>query len=252
MSDQAPQTPMPTSAPQAGAPRDVGHWASKVDRLGITGEASPYGYNVVGRKVAGPQQGFGRMWQRTYTVDLGSAVAPAALVADWRSHFGDFWPKGGIFHGALTGIEPGDVAPLEVGAAHGPKLATGVLVLYADDEAFTFITPEGHMFAGLITFSAEDVAGSTQAQVRILMRTSDPLFEAGWPVMRRGESTFWKATLRNVAASHGVRGADPVERTECVDPHRLWRNWTNVRHNAAIRSVLHLLTRPLRRPVPAT
>ena len=34
------------------------------------------------------------------------------------------------------------------------KLSTGVMVLYADEESFTLMTPEGHMFAGWITFSA--------------------------------------------------------------------------------------------------
>ena len=36
----------------------------------------------------------------------------------------------------------------------GMKLSTGVMVLYADDESFTLMTPQGHMFAGWITFSA--------------------------------------------------------------------------------------------------
>ena len=34
------------------------------------------------------------------------------------------------------------------------KLSTGVMVLYADEESFTLMTPQGHMFAGWITFSA--------------------------------------------------------------------------------------------------
>ena len=36
------------------------------------------------------------------------------------------------------------------------KLSTGVMVLYADDESFTLMTPQGHMFAGWITFSATE------------------------------------------------------------------------------------------------
>jgi hypothetical protein len=35
-----------------------------------------------------------------------------------------------------------------------PVVSTGVLVLYADDTSFSFISPEGHMFVGMITFSA--------------------------------------------------------------------------------------------------
>ena len=30
-----------------------------------------------------------------------------------------------------------------------------MFVLYADEESFTLMTPQGHMFAGGITFSAE-------------------------------------------------------------------------------------------------
>ena len=29
------------------------------------------------------------------------------------------------------------------------------MVIYADDESFSFMTPQGHMFAGMITFSAD-------------------------------------------------------------------------------------------------
>ena len=36
------------------------------------------------------------------------------------------------------------------------KLSTGVMVLYADEESFTLMTPQGHMFAGWITFSATE------------------------------------------------------------------------------------------------
>ena len=37
----------------------------------------------------------------------------------------------------------------------GPLISTGVMVIFADDESFSFMTPQGHMFAGMITFSAE-------------------------------------------------------------------------------------------------
>ena len=38
---------------------------------------------------------------------------------------------------------------LDLGMPGGMKLSTGVLVMYADDESFTLMTPQGHMFAGL-------------------------------------------------------------------------------------------------------
>jgi hypothetical protein len=226
------------------APRDAGNWAPKVTRLSVDADRAAVGFNVAGKRVTGPQQGFGRLWQRTYTAPLGSAVDPHALIAEWKEHFGDFWTKGNRFHGAL--IRPGEVAPIAVDTGAGIKLSTGVLVLYADDESFTFMTPEGHMFAGWITFSAfEDTAG-TSARIQVLIRPNDPIFELGWPVMKRMEDKFWKATLSNVAAHFGVADVAIEEKTVLVDKRWIWRNARNIWHNAGIRSVLHLLTAPVR------
>ncbi len=230
----------------AAAPRDAGNWAAKVERLTVPAEAAKHGYNVEGKRVAGPQQGFGRLWQRSYTASLGRAVSPQTLVANWRAHFGGYWPRGGRFYGSLASLQPGDVAALQASG-----LATGVFVLYADDTSFTFLTPEGHMFAAMITFSAAaDEEGSTIARIDILLRNSDPLFEVMWPVSKRGEDGFWSGTLRNLAAAHGIRGIDVVEHTECVDRKRLWHNWRNVRYNTAMRTVWHGVSAPFR-PRPA-
>jgi hypothetical protein len=227
-------------------PRNAASWATNVGPLEVSPEHAAAGYNISGRRVTGPQQGFGRLWQRTYSTNLGRAITPKDLVTDWKLHFGDFWPKGATFHTAITGVTPGVVAPIGINAAPGMELATGILVLYADDESFTFMTPEGHMFAGMITFAAESVAGTTEASIKILIRPNDPLYELGWPVMRRREDTFWSATLVNLAAKHGVPDAEVTEETVCVDRKRLWSNWRNVRHNAGVRSGLHTVTKPFR------
>lgn len=229
------------------APKDTGNWATKVDRLAAPDEKSKVGYNVTGKKVTGPQQGFGKLWQRTYSTNVGSSVGAKALIRDWKLNFGDYWPPGSVFHNTLTGIEPGDVAPIEVGiASHGPKLATGILVIYADEESFTFMTPEGHMFAGMITFSAEDRDSSAQVEIKILIRPSDPIWELAWPVCRRKEDQFWMGTLTNLAAHYGINDAAVTEATVCVDPKRLWANWRNVWHNSGIRSGIHIVTAPIR------
>src|SRR3954470_5468700 len=86
--------------PAAHVPRDLGNWADKVVRLQVSEEVAAAGYNVTGKRLTGPQQGFGRLWQRSYGVDLGQAVTPAALVADWKQNFGSFWPKNATFHAA--------------------------------------------------------------------------------------------------------------------------------------------------------
>jgi hypothetical protein len=224
-------------------PRDAGNWAKNVDRLHVADGQKEFGYNIEGMRVAGPMQGFGRLWQRTYTADLGEAVTPEKLIENWRANFGSYWPKSGRFHGAVTSIRPGDVAPL---TASG--IVTGVMVLYADDTSFTFLTPEGHMFAAMITFSGETMAaGNTVAQIRMLLRTSDPIWEASWPIARRAEDTFWRGTLGNLAAAHGAPGAVLAGETLCLDKRRMWKNWPNVWHNAGFRTAWHTLTTPRRR-----
>jgi len=106
--------------------------------------------------------GFGRMWQKTYRTALG-AVTPQQAITVLKEHFPEFWPAGNRFFAPLAGIAPGEVAALDLTMPGGLKLSTGVLVLYADDESFTLMTPEGHMFAGWITFSAFTEDGQTGA-----------------------------------------------------------------------------------------
>ena len=102
-----------------------------------------------------PIQGFGKMWQKTYRVSLADTdVTPQEAIAVWKDEFPAFWPKGSQFYAPLTGISPGEVALLQASLGGGLKLSTGILVIYADEESFTFMTPQGHMFAGWITFSA--------------------------------------------------------------------------------------------------
>jgi hypothetical protein len=220
-------------------PRNAASWAAKVDRLHVADDVR-HGYNVEGRRVAGPQQGFGRLWQRTSLVRLPEAVTPEALVADWRANFGHYWPRISRFHGRAGSIEPGDVAPLTAG-----PVTTGILVLYADETSFTFLTPEGHLFAGMITFSATTVDGGTCARIDILLRPSDPVVEAAWFLIRPAEDRFWAGTLRNLAAAHGVPRARVEQTTTLVDGRRLWRNWTNLFRNATIRMAWHTVSAPV-------
>ena len=129
-------------------------------------------------------------------------------------------------------------------------MATGVLVIYADDESFSFMSPEGHPFAGPLTFSAfVDETGATVAQIQELTRASDPLWELAMmtPVLgERMQNDIWRQTLRNLAQRFGVDGA--VEsRIVCVDKRRQWKNAKNIWQNAGIRSGLSAPLRLLRR-----
>lgn len=242
MSDERSEAP----AEQQAAAREATNWAKSVSRLNVS--EVPEGavnINVEGRRLASPIQGFGKMWQKTYQVRIpGDRVSGTDLIITWKQRFPDFWPEGNRFYGPLTGIEPGEVALLNMTLPGRMKLSTGVMVLYADRESFTLMTPQGHMFAGWITFSATEVDGETVAQAQVLMRASDPLFEMGLALGgHRQEDRFWNSTLTRLAA-HFDHEAEVDTKVVCVDQKRQWSKWRNVWHSSAVRSALYTLGAP--------
>ena len=245
-------------------------WAQPVDRLKVTGvQAGGVNLNVEGRRITGPVQGFGQMWQKTYTIRLrGSSVSPKELIQGWKEKFASFWPQGNRFFGQPAegdsqpaasdrrpaGIAPGQVAVLNLAGpggmtipGGGPMISTGIIVIYADDESFSFMTPEGHMFAGLINFSAYQDT-DTVAQIQALVRASDPMYEM---IFRLGighkmEDDFWMQTLRNLAAHFNAAGCEPELRRVVVDPRLQWSEAKNIWQNAAIRTTFYTLAAPVR------
>ena len=230
-------------------PRDAANWARTVARLRLGDvPAEAINLNVTGRRVVGPVQGFGKLWQKTYRADLGTEVGPAEVIRVWKERFPSFWPARNNFYGPLTGIAPGEVALLNLAVAGRLRLSTGVLVLYADEESFTFMTPEGHMFASWITFSAASRDGRTEAQVQVLLRAGDPLYELAMTFGgHRKEDAFWQHTLCALAANFGARDAPVATTVVCVDRRRQWAHAGNVWHNAAVRSALWTAATPFRR-----
>jgi hypothetical protein len=161
-----------------------------------------------------------------------------------EDEFGTFWPKGASFYGPITGIAPGEVALLNLAVPGGQTLSTGVMVIYADAESFTFMTPEGHMFAAWITFSAHQDDATTVVQIEVLLRANDPMYEVTMALGgHKRENAFWLATLHNLAARFSVDATPTLEQT-CVDRKRQWKNAKNTRHNAAIRSTIWTATHP--------
>jgi hypothetical protein len=223
--------------------RDAAAWARPVDRL----TASEGHINVTGRRPTAPMNGFGRMWQKTYRTSLGDArISPSEVIAAWKEHFPEFWPAGNRFFAPLAGIAPGEVAALDLSMPGGLKLSTGVLVLFADEESFTLMTPEGHMFAGWITFSSFVEDGETCAQAQVLMRASDPLYELGMTFGgHRQEDAHWLHTVASLAGHFGL-SPEVSAQTICVDRKRQWSRAGNVWHNAGIRSGMHMTGAPLR------
>ena len=243
-----------SSQPEERRSRDTA-WAAPVARLKVS--AIPSGainLNVDGRQLTGPLKGFGQLWQKTYRVRLsGAQVSPGEVIKVWKEHFPEFWPKGNRFYGSLAGIAPGEVAVLNLagpGGITGPKgmplISTGVMVIYADEESFSFMTPDGHMFAGMITFSAEEDDG-TVVQVQVLIRASDPIYEIGCRlgIVNNTEDVFWRQTLKNLAAHFDVEGYVQQSVT-LVDPKVQWSEAKNIWHNAAIRTAIYYLGSPIR------
>lgn len=228
-------------------PRDAAYWARTATLRISRVPTGALNLNVEGRRLVSPLQGFGPLWQKTYRVVLkGAKVNVAEVIRTWKEHFPRFWPHGNRFYAPLTGIAPGEVALLQLAVPGGIALSTGVMVLYADDESFTLMTPQGHVLAGWITFSAYEEEHDVVAQAQLLIRANDPLYELG---LRFGghqqEDRFWQHTLKALAAEFGVEGTVQTE-VICLDPRLQWSQARNLWQNAAIRSVFYTLSAPVR------
>ncbi len=234
-----------------------GEWALPVNRLNVDGVSEDaVNINVEGRHVNNVMQGFGQMWQKTYRIRFdGVQVPPREVIRVWKEEFSRFWPEGNYFYRGETGpLKAGEVAVLNLAGPGGinapggkPMISTGILVIYADDESFSFLTPEGHMFSGMNTFSSYEEDGVTYAQIQALIRASDPLYEV---MLRLGighkmEDDFWSETLKNLATHFGASGVPTLTRVN-VDSRVQWSEATNIWHNAGIRTTMHTLATPLR------
>jgi hypothetical protein len=221
-------------------------WAKPVDKLKV-GEISKdaINLNVEGKQLSGLTHGFGQLWQKTYKVRLSGAeanVTPEYVIKEWKARFPQFWPKGNDLYVPLTGIQPGEVGVINLTAPGGMKLSTGIMVIYADDTSFSFMTPQGHMFAGMITFSAFEEDGATMVQIQALVRANDPLYEMSFRLGfgHKAEDDFWHGTLINLADHFCTNAPHPTQSNSLVDPRMQWNEWSNIRHNAGIRSGLYL------------
>ena len=63
-------------------------------------------------------------------------------------------------------------------------------MIYVDGVSFSFMAPEGHMFAGMITVSAFEVDNGTVAQVQALIRANDPIYEMSFRLDFDHKSSF--------------------------------------------------------------
>ena len=155
---------------------------------------------------------------------------PRQVISAWKAEYGRFWPENTRFYAPVTGIKPGEIGLIK-STQGGLPLSTGVLVLYSDDVSFSYMTPEGHPFAGFITFSAHDEQGTTMAQAQLLIRSNDPMYEAGMMLFgSRAEDKMWQHTLKSLADYLG--SSAPVEtKVVCVDKKSAVSEFRNVIYN---------------------
>ena len=235
-------------APQPPTERaDQTAWAGNVTTLKVS--AVPEGavnLNVEGRRLIGPLQGFGPLWQKTYKVRLsGVDKTPAEVMQVWKERFPEFHPPQNRFYPSMAGIKPGEVVLINA-SVQGLPVAAGVLVLYADDESFTVMTPEGFPESGWNTFSTYEEDGCTVAQVQSMARSTDPIYEISFRLFASKEQEqIWAHVLTQLAAHFGVNGQVQTTKT-CLDPKLQWGEVKNVWHNAGARTMIHRVTAPVR------
>jgi hypothetical protein len=232
------------------------NWAAPIDRIKVSEvPAGATNLNVEGREVVSPMQGFGPVWKKTYKLPLtGVKATPAEVMAVWKANFPKFQPPENQFYPPMAGVKPGEVLfisatlPAIPGVkSFGIPVSAGVMVLYADDEMFTVMTPAGFPEAGWNTFSAFEEDGTTFIQVQSMARTADPIYEMGFRFMggAKQQEKIWVYVLTQVAQHFGVTGT-VVTNFECLDPSLQWRQSRNVWHNAIIRTTFYKLGAPFR------
>lgn len=240
------QTPV-ESVPETRARVDVRHWAKPVEHLELPpmpDEARKL--NVNGRGVVSPVNGFGQLWQKLYTLRIrDSSITPEDAIAAVKENFPSFQPHFNRFFASEAGIRPGEIVLIDSSTPGGP-LSTGVMVVYADERSFTFITPQGHPESGLVSFAAHEMDGEIVVQVVGVARSNDPLYEGAYRLVgTKVQVRIWTHLLRSLAAHLGVPADITVEQT-CVDTRMQWSQMRNVWHNAQIRTLMFEPVRWLR------
>lgn len=232
-------------------PKDAAYWSGPVSRLKVNDIPSgAVSLNVEGRKVVSPLQGFGQLWQKTYRLRLsGSQTTPTEAVQYLKSNLPALMPDNSRFFPSVAGVKPGEVVLINATLPGIPgEFATGVMVMYSDDESFTLMCPEGHMEAGWNTFSAFEEQGATVVQIQSLGRANDPIYEFGFRFMggSKEQEKIWNHVLTEAAARFGVPAEVSTHKT-LVDSRLQWSEAKNLWYNAAIRSILYSPVRLIRR-----
>ena len=224
---------------------DMTFWAKPVDRLVVPEmPALAINRNLRGRRVAGPVDGFGQLWQKTYRLTIDKpGLTPQKVSKVLKQNLPAFQPSYNRFYPSPAGIAPGEVVAINSSTPGGP-VSTGVLVVYSDDVSFTFMTPQGHPESGWVTFSAFEENGKIIAQIMGLASANDFVYEAAFrAVGSKMQVNIWKTVLISLAKYLEIP-ADVTVEPICIDKHLQWSQAGNVWYNAQIRTLFYM---PFRR-----
>ncbi|HNT30263.1 MAG TPA: FAD-dependent oxidoreductase, partial [bacterium] len=223
-------------------PLDVNFWAPPVGILRVPPmPPEARNWNVHGLRPVGPVNGFGQLWQKIYQLRISNpAIRPEEAILALKEHFHRFQPPYNRFYPSAKGIRPGEIILINASTPGGP-IATGVMVLYADNNSFTFITPQGHPESGWITFSAfRNSQGTTVVQFLSLARANDPVYEGAFRLTgSKMQVRIWTFLLRALADYLNSRPEITVQE-HCVDSTMQWSEAGNIWYNAQIRTLLRM------------
>ncbi|MFC1926633.1 STAS domain-containing protein [Chloroflexota bacterium] len=231
------------------AERDMSYWAKPVDRLSVPPmPPEAINRNMKGLRVVGPVDGFGQLWQKTYRLRVDKpGTTPEDIIEVLKQNFPRFQPPANRFYPTEAGIKPGEVVLIDSSTPGGP-VSTGVMVLYADETSFTFITPQGHPESGWVTFCAFKSEDVIIVQILGLARANDPVYEAAFrTVGSKLQIKIWSHVLTSLAG-HLEVPADITVEPLCVDSRMQLGQALNVWYNAQIRTLFYMPFRWLWKP----
>jgi anti-anti-sigma factor len=116
-------------------------WAKPVERLKMKKiPAGALALNVRGRRLFGPLQGFGQLWQKTYRIGLhNSELTPQQVIAGWKQNLPKIKPPQNRFYPSSAGITPNELVLIDAQTPGRPDLyrRNGVVrrrrVVHTDD-----------------------------------------------------------------------------------------------------------------------
>lgn len=228
-----------TPKPCMPTPIDISNWARPVSFLVPPRIKGARNLNIKGRSIVGPVNGFGQLWQKIYRLYIkNSAISPLQALAVLKQNFPNFQPSFNRFFPSPAGIAPGEIVLIDSMTPGGP-VSTGVQVLYADEQSFTFACPQGHPESGFVTFSGHEENGNTVVQILGLARANDPIYEAAFRfVGSKVQTRIWTHVLSSLAAYFGVP-ARIATAAICIDNRLRWSQAKNLKYNAQMRTLMN-------------